>query len=67
MAGAFYAAWRAIEAYGRPYDFFDMKIYHGAVVWWAGGNELTATFEGKQTVSAMLTKIQALVAAALRG
>jgi hypothetical protein len=40
VAGAFYAAWRAIEAYGRPYDFFDMKIYHGAVAWWAGGNEL---------------------------
>jgi alpha-1,2-mannosyltransferase len=40
VAGAFYAAWRAIEAYGRYYDFFDMKIYHGAVVWWAGGNEL---------------------------
>ncbi|MDQ7907074.1 glycosyltransferase 87 family protein [Phytohabitans sp. ZYX-F-186] len=42
VAGAFYAAWRAIEAYGRPYDFFDMKIYHGAVVWWAGGNDLYA-------------------------
>ncbi|MFC0532941.1 glycosyltransferase 87 family protein [Phytohabitans kaempferiae] len=40
VAGAFYAAWRAIEAYGRPYDFFDMKIYHGAVAWWAGGNEI---------------------------
>lgn len=40
IAVTFYAAWRAIEAYGRFYDFFDMKIYHGAVVWWAGGNEL---------------------------
>lgn len=40
VAGAFYAAWHAIEAYGRYYDFFDMKIYHGAVVWWSGGNEL---------------------------
>ncbi|GAA4453564.1 hypothetical protein GCM10023170_043940 [Phytohabitans houttuyneae] len=40
VAVTFYAAWRAIEAYGRFYDFFDMKIYHGAVVWWAGGNEL---------------------------
>jgi multiple sugar transport system substrate-binding protein len=32
----------------------------------AAGSELTATFEGKQTVSAMLQKIQALVADALR-
>ncbi|MFD2766325.1 glycosyltransferase 87 family protein [Micromonospora eburnea] len=35
-----YAAWLAIGAFGRPYNFFDMKIYHGAVVWWASGNEL---------------------------
>jgi alpha-1,2-mannosyltransferase len=40
VAGAFYAAWLAIGAFGRPYNFFDMKIYHGAMVWWAGGNEL---------------------------
>ena len=40
VAGAFYVAWLAIGAFGRPYNFFDMKIYHGAVVWWAGGNEL---------------------------
>ncbi|WP_281892071.1 glycosyltransferase 87 family protein [Phytohabitans aurantiacus] len=40
VAGVFYAAWLAIEAFGRPYEFFDMKIYHGAVVWWASGNEL---------------------------
>ena len=32
----------------------------------AAGNELTATFEGKQTVDAMLRKIQALVAEQLR-
>ena len=35
-----YLAWLAIGAFGRPYNFFDMKIYHGAVVWWANGNEL---------------------------
>lgn len=40
IAIACYAAWRAIEAFGRPYNFFDMKIYYGAVAWWAGGNEL---------------------------
>ncbi|MEJ3742384.1 glycosyltransferase 87 family protein [Actinomycetes bacterium KLBMP 9797] len=40
VAVAFYAAWLAIKEFGRPYDFFDMKIYHGAVVWWAGGQDL---------------------------
>jgi len=35
-----YASWLAIAAFGRPYTFFDMRIYHGAVVWWAGGNDL---------------------------
>lgn len=40
VAAAFYAAWLAIGEFGRPYDFFDMKIYHGAVEWWAGGREL---------------------------
>ena len=33
----------------------------------AAGNELTSTFEGKQTVNVMLQKIQTLVAEALRG
>ncbi|MFI7430959.1 glycosyltransferase 87 family protein [Micromonospora sp. NPDC049836] len=40
VAAVAYAAWLAIGAFGRPYTFFDMKIYHGAVVWWASGNEL---------------------------
>ena len=40
VAGTFYVAWLAIEMFGRPYNFFDMKIYHGAVVWWASGNQL---------------------------
>ncbi|MET8910307.1 glycosyltransferase 87 family protein [Micromonospora sp. NPDC004551] len=40
VAAVAYAAWLAIGAFGRPYNFFDMKIYHGAVVWWANGNEL---------------------------
>ncbi len=35
-----YVAWRATLAFGRPYEFFDMKIYHGAVVWWTQGGEL---------------------------
>ncbi|NES29763.1 DUF2029 domain-containing protein [Micromonospora terminaliae] len=40
VAAVAYSAWLAIGAFGRPYNFFDMKIYHGAVVWWANGNEL---------------------------
>jgi hypothetical protein len=40
VAAVAYAAWLAIGTFGRPYNFFDMKIYHGAVVWWANGNEL---------------------------
>ncbi|MEV6811653.1 glycosyltransferase 87 family protein [Micromonospora sp. NPDC051296] len=40
VAAVAYAAWLAIGAFGRPYSFFDMKIYHGAVVWWASGHEL---------------------------
>jgi hypothetical protein len=40
IVGVCYAAWLAIEAFGRPYNFFDMRIYHGAVVWWASGNQL---------------------------
>ncbi|MEU0152305.1 glycosyltransferase 87 family protein [Micromonospora fulviviridis] len=40
VAAVAYAAWLAVGAFGRPYNFFDMKIYHGAVVYWASGNEL---------------------------
>lgn len=40
VAVACYIAWLAIETYGRPYDFFDMKIYYGAMAWWTEGGEL---------------------------
>lgn len=40
VAGACYAAWLAIGAFGRPYDFFDMKIYQGAMAWWTQGGQL---------------------------
>lgn len=40
VAVACYAAWLAVEAFGRPYDFFDMKIYQGAMAWWTQGGEL---------------------------
>lgn len=35
-----YAAWHAIGQFGRPYNFFDMRIYHGAMLWWTNGGEL---------------------------
>jgi alpha-1,2-mannosyltransferase len=40
VAGTAILAVLAVRAFGRPYSFFDLKIYHGAVVWWAGGGEL---------------------------
>lgn len=40
VALATYLAWLAVGAFGRQYTFFDMKIYHGAMVWWANGNPL---------------------------
>ncbi|MEE6258410.1 glycosyltransferase 87 family protein [Plantactinospora sonchi] len=40
VAAVCYASWLAIATFGRPYNFFDMKIYHGAVVWWASGHDL---------------------------
>ncbi len=33
------AVW-AIGQFGRPYNFFDMRIYHGAMVWWTHGRDL---------------------------
>jgi hypothetical protein len=42
VAVAWIAAMSAIELFGRPYIFFDLLIYHGAVVWWAGGGDLYA-------------------------
>lgn len=40
VAAVCYVAWVTEQNFGRWYDFFDMKIYHGAVVWWSGGGEL---------------------------
>jgi alpha-1,2-mannosyltransferase len=38
-ATALVAVW-AVRAFGRQYDFFDLRIYHGAVAWWAEGGDL---------------------------
>jgi alpha-1,2-mannosyltransferase len=40
VAATVYAAWLAVEEFGRPYVFFDLRIYHGAVAYWAGGGSL---------------------------
>ncbi|MDG4834777.1 glycosyltransferase 87 family protein [Solwaraspora sp. WMMD1047] len=50
LAAVWYAAWLAIVAFGRPYNFFDMKIYHGAVAWWASGNDLYAFIAPRTTL-----------------
>src|SRR5690349_2302960 len=36
---ALLAVW-AVRHFGRQYGFFDLRIYHGAVVWWAEGGDL---------------------------
>jgi hypothetical protein len=40
VAVAVLAARWAVHRYGRFYNFFDMNIYHGAMVWWTGGGNL---------------------------
>jgi alpha-1,2-mannosyltransferase len=40
VLATFYVAWLAVKEFGRPYVFFDLKIYHGAVAYWAGGGSL---------------------------
>ena len=40
VAAAVVAAIWAIVTYGRPYKFFDLTIYHGAMVWWTHGGNL---------------------------
>ncbi|MFC4106554.1 glycosyltransferase 87 family protein [Micromonospora zhanjiangensis] len=50
VAGACWAAWLAIGVFGRPYNFFDMKVYHGAVAWWASGHDLYAFVAPRTTL-----------------
>ena len=61
VAVACYAAWLAIEAFGRPYNFFDLLIYHGAVVWWAGGGDLYAFIAPDTTLGFTYPPFAALV------
>jgi hypothetical protein len=50
LAVACIGAMSAIELFGRPYIFFDLLIYHGAVVWWAGGGDLYAFIAPETTL-----------------
>jgi hypothetical protein len=40
VAVAVVAAIWAVRKYGRHYHFFDLNIYHGAMVWWTHGGNL---------------------------
>ena len=40
VAGTAVAAVLAVHLFGREYVFFDLNIYHGAVVWWTAGGDL---------------------------
>jgi alpha-1,2-mannosyltransferase len=56
-----YGSWSAIGAFGRPYNFFDMRIYHGAMVWWAGGRELYEFIAPRTTLGYTYPPFAALV------
>lgn len=51
----------AVEMFGRPYIFFDLLIYHGAVVWWAGGGDLYAFIAPETTLGFTYPPFAALV------
>jgi alpha-1,2-mannosyltransferase len=55
------AAWFAIDTLGRLYTFFDMRIYHGAVVWWSQGNDLYAFIAADTTLGFTYPPFAALV------
>jgi hypothetical protein len=40
LALTVFLAVRAVKRWGRHYTFFDMNIYHGAMVWWTHGGNL---------------------------
>jgi hypothetical protein len=61
VAAACYLAWLAIGVFGRPYIFFDLLIYHGAVVWWAGGGDLYTFIAPETTLGFTYPPFAALV------
>lgn len=67
IAVACYGAVLAIGALGRPYNFFDLRIYHGAVVWWAGGGELYEFIAPETTLGFTYPPFSALVMLPMAG
>lgn len=72
--GALLAAIVATVLFGRGYRFFDMRIYHDAVVWWVGGGELYEFAEPKYQLgftyppfAALLLLPTALMSSAVAG
>src|SRR6266545_1828139 len=61
VTGTSLAAVLAAAVYGRPYNFFDLRIYHGAVVWWTGGGELYSFIAPQTTLGVLALIMLALV------
>jgi alpha-1,2-mannosyltransferase len=67
VAVACYGAVLAVGAFGRPYNFFDLRIYQGAVVWWAGGGELYTFIAPDTTLGFTYPPFAALVMLPMAG
>lgn len=67
VAVAWYLAVQAIETFGRPYIFFDLLIYHGAVDWWAGGGDLYTFIAPNTTLGFTYPPFAALVMLPMAG
>jgi alpha-1,2-mannosyltransferase len=63
VAVAIAAAIWAIHVFGRHYTFLDLRIYHGAVVWWTHGGNLYDFVAPKTTLGFTYPPFAALVMA----
>ncbi len=63
VAAAVVACVWAINKWGRHYTFFDMKIYHGAMVWWTHGGNLYDFVAPKTTLGFTYPPFAALIMA----
>jgi hypothetical protein len=50
-----------VEWFGRPYNFFDLRIYHGAMVWWSSGGNLYQYIAPETTLGFTYPPFAALV------
>jgi hypothetical protein len=53
----------AIHIFGRHYTFFDLRIYHGAMVWWTQGGDLYDFVAPKTTLGFTYPPFAALIMA----